>query len=54
MIEDIAVHISIGTEELARDLERIEDEELELPTVSSVAIKVNGKTEEAVVWLEGK
>ncbi len=52
MIADaIFVRISLGTEELDRDIERIENGELELPTVSAVTVTINGKTEETPVWL---
>ena len=46
------VRISLGTEELDRDLDRIEDGELSLPTVSAVTISIDGMpAEEVPVWL---
>jgi len=49
--DEMFVRISLGTDELDCDIERIENGELELPTVSAVTITINGKTEETPVWL---
>jgi hypothetical protein len=48
----MTVTLSIDASELERDLERIENEELELPTVSAVRICIEGVGEEDVaIWL---
>ena len=48
----MTVSLSIDASELERDLERIEDGELELPTVSAVRIYVDGcGAEEVPIWL---
>ena len=48
----MTVTLSIDASELERDLERIEDGELELPTVSAVRICCDGVFYESVVlWL---
>ena len=48
----MTVTLSIDASELERDLERIEDGELELPTVSAVRISCEGIfQEEVAVWL---
>ena len=48
----MTVTLSIDASELERDLERIENEELELPTVSAVKISCDGVFEEQVlIWL---
>ena len=49
--DEMFVRISLGTDELDCDIERIENGELELPTVSAVTVTINGKTEETPVWL---
>ncbi len=49
--DEMFVRVSFGTDELDRDIERIENGELELPTVSAVTVTINGKTEETPVWL---
>ena len=45
--EQLTVTISLNASELERDLERIEDGELSLPTVSAVKISINGVFEES-------
>jgi hypothetical protein len=48
----MTVTLSIDASELKRDLERIENEELELPTVSAVKFSCDGVFEEQVpIWL---
>ena len=48
----MTVTLSIDASELERDLERIEDGELELPTVSAVKVSCDGVFEESVpIWL---
>jgi hypothetical protein len=48
----ISVYLSIDAYELEQDLERIEDGELELPTVSAVRICCDGIfDEDLLVWL---
>jgi hypothetical protein len=48
----MTVTLSIDASELERDLERIEDGELELPTVSAVKVSWGGIFEESVpIWL---
>jgi hypothetical protein len=48
----MTVTLSIDASELERDLERIEDGELELPTVSAVQVSCDGVFEEQVpIWL---
>jgi hypothetical protein len=48
----MTVTLSIDASELERDLERIENEELELPTVSAVKVSCDGVFEEQVtIWL---
>jgi hypothetical protein len=48
----MTVTLSIDASELERDLERIENEELELPTVSAVKVSCDGFFEEQVpIWL---
>jgi hypothetical protein len=50
--DSIAVTLSIDASELKRDLERIGDGELELPTVSAFRVLCDGFFEEQVpVWL---
>ena len=50
--EVMSIMLSIDTSELKCDLERIEDGELELPTVSAVQYCINGKdAEEIPIWL---
>ncbi len=52
MVSGLTVSLSIDASELERDLERIDDGELELPTVSAVKVKCDGVfEEELVVWL---
>ena len=46
-----SVVLSLDTSELVRDLERVESDELELPTVSAVRVSVDGKGEEVPIWL---
>ncbi len=49
------VTLSCDASELERDLERIEDGELGLPTVSAVKVSVDGVFEEDVaIWLPGE
>ncbi len=51
----MAITLSIDTSELRGDIERIEAEELGLPTVSSVLVKFDGvQEEEIVVWLSSE
>jgi hypothetical protein len=46
------VTLSIDASEMGRDLERIEDGELELPTVSAVKVSCDGIFEDQVpIWL---
>jgi hypothetical protein len=48
----MTVRLSVDASELKRDLERIENEELELPTVSAVKVSCDGIFEEQVpIWL---
>jgi hypothetical protein len=48
----MTVTLSIDASELKRDLERIEDGELELPTVSAVKVSCDGVFgEQVVIWL---
>jgi len=48
----MTVVLSIDASELERDLERIEDGELELPTVSAVKVSCDGIFEDQVlIWL---
>ena len=48
----MTVTLSIDASELERDLERIEDGELELPTVSAVQVSCDGVfTESVPIWL---
>ena len=47
----MTVTLSIDASELERDLERIENEELELPTVSAVQVSCDGVfTESVPIW----
>ena len=51
-MELMTVRLSIDASELERDLERIEDGELELPTVSAIKVSCDGVFEEQVpIWL---
>ena len=45
----LTIRISLTTDELVRDLERIEDGDLELPTVSAISIEVDGIFTEAIL-----
>jgi hypothetical protein len=48
----MTVTLSIDASELERDLERIEDGELELSTVSAVQVSCDGVfTESVPIWL---
>ena len=48
----MSVSLSLDASELERDLERIEDGELELPTVSAVRYCIDGKDAgEIPIWL---
>jgi hypothetical protein len=48
----MTVTLSIDASELERDLERIENEELELSTVSAVQVSCDGVfTESVPIWL---
>ena len=48
----MTVTLSIDASELERDLERIEDDELEFPTVSAVQVSCDGVfTESVPIWL---
>ena len=48
----MTVTLSIDASELKRDLERIEDGELELPTVSAINVSCDGVFgEQVVIWL---
>ena len=48
----MTVTLSIDASELKRDLERIEDGKLDLPTVSAVKVSCDGVFEEQVpIWL---
>ncbi len=48
----MTVTLSIDASELERDLERIEDGELEFPTVSAVKVSCDGVFKESVlIWL---
>ena len=49
----LTIRISLTTDELDRDLERIEDGDLELPTVSAISIEADGIfSEEIPVFLQ--
>lgn len=49
----VTIRISVNADELDRDLERIEDGELGLPTVSAIAIEADGIfSEEIPVYLQ--
>lgn len=51
----IQLRLKMDCAELMRDLERIEDGELELPTVSAVKVEVDGFFKEDVpLWLDGQ
>ncbi len=45
--EQLTVTLSLDASELERDLERIEDGELSLPTVSAVKVLIDGVFEES-------
>lgn len=48
----ISIHLSVDASELERDIERIENGELEVPTVSAIVICCDGVFEEGIpVWL---
>jgi hypothetical protein len=48
----LTITLSIDASELERDVERIENEELELPTVSAVKVSCDGVFKEDVpIWL---
>jgi hypothetical protein len=48
----ISVTIALDTSELQHDLERIENGELELPTVSAVRVSCEGAFDEDIpLWL---
>ncbi len=55
MVADLVVRLSVDSSELERDLERIEDGELQLPTVSAVRLECKGcKTdfsEDVPIWI---
>ena len=52
MVAGLVVLLSVDASELKRDLERIEDGELQLPTVSAVRISCEGAFQEDVpVWV---
>ena len=55
MVAGLAISLSVDASELKHDLDRIEDGELELPTVSAVRIEVKGCkadfSEDVPVWL---
>lgn len=49
----VVLTLSMDASELERDIERIEDGKLGLPTVSAIRVSVEGIFEEDVpVWLE--
>jgi len=48
MVAGLVVALSVDASELERDLERIEDGELKLPTVSAVRISCDGAFQEDV------
>jgi hypothetical protein len=47
----LTVTLSIDASELEHDLERIEDGEIELPTVSAVRVSCNEVFEDVPIWL---
>ena len=52
MVAGLVITLSVDASELERDLERIEDGELQLPTVSAVRIKCDGAfLEDLPIWL---
>ena len=52
MVAGLVVSLSVDASELERDVERIEDGELQVPTVSAVRISCDGDFQEDVpVWL---
>ena len=52
MVAGLVVTLSVDASELDHDLERIEDGELQVPTVSAVRIKCDGAfSEDVPIWL---
>ncbi|MHB1952466.1 MAG: hypothetical protein ACYCOU_01860 [Sulfobacillus sp.] len=52
MLDTISISLSVDTSELERDIERIENGELEIPTVSAILVRCDGIfEEEMVIWL---
>ena len=47
----IGVCIALDAEELLHDIERIENGELDLPTVSAIKVSINDSVKEFPIWL---